>query len=358
MEALPPCAPSMGNKNSEEGEHTMTEARRRPTLDDVARTAGVSRSVASRAVNGADRVSSTARDAVDAAIRELGYVPNLSARTLASARAGAIMLAISQDDPGALADPFFAHVIVGINEALESTDLALTLMLADSPRGKERLERVLHSQRVDGILLLALHGDDPLYRLARRLDIPVVTGGRPLTGEPGWFVDVDNVAGARSAVDHLIASGRKRIATITGRLDTHVGKARQQGYSEAMTLAGLEPTRIAVGDFTQESGFSAMTALLTEHPDLDAVFAQSDSMAAGAVEALDRSGRRVPADVAVVGFDDLPIATTTRPALTTVHQPVDALGREMTKTLITLLEGGRPTSMILPTHLVVRETAP
>jgi DNA-binding LacI/PurR family transcriptional regulator len=331
---------------------------RRPTLDEVALRAGVSRSVASRVINNTRDVSGAAREAVRKAVRELGYVPNPMARGLVTAQAGTVLLAVSHDDPNLFADPFFAHVIVGVNAALEKTDLVLMLLLADTDRGRERLERVLRSRRADGLLLLALHGEDPLYQLAQRLELPVVLGGRPLRGQPSWYVDADNRGGARVATEHLISSGRRGIAAITGRQDTHVGVARHQGYHEAMAVAGLESSRTEPADFTEAGGAQAMARLLERWPDLDAVFAESDNMAAGALRTLKATGRAVPGDVALAGFDDLPIARSTDPALTTVHQPVQALGREMAKMLIDLMAGERPSPLILPTHLVVRASAP
>ena len=334
-----------------------TEARRRPTLDEVALRAGVSRSVASRVINDRD-ASRNAREAVHKAVRELGYVPNPTARALATQQAGSVLLAVSHDDPELFADPFFAQVIVGINAALEKTDLVLMLLLADTDHGRARLERVLRSRRADGIMLLNLHGDDPLYHLAQQLDLPVVLGGRPLRGEPAWYVDADNRGGARLATEHLIASGRRRIAAITGREDTQVGVARYQGYREAMAVAGLDHTRVEPADFTEAGGAQAMARLLDRRPDLDAVFAASDMMAAGALRTLTAAGRSVPGDVAVVGFDDLPFARRTAPPLTTVHQPVQDLGREMAKMLISLMAGEHPSPLILPTHLVLRASAP
>lgn len=333
-------------------------AKRRPTLDEVALRAGVSRSVASRVINNTRDVSSTARDAVQRAVRELGYVPNPAARALATSQVGTVLLAVSHDDPSLFADPFFANVIVGINAALETTDLVLMLLLADSGRGRERLERVLRSRRTDGVMLLALHGEDPLYHLAQSLEMPVVLGGRPLHGEPSWYVDADNRGGARTATEHLITSGRRRIAAITGRQDTQVGVARFQGYREALAVAGLDAQRTESADFTEDGGMAAMNRLLERHPDLDAVFAQSDNMAAGAIRALKATGRSVPDDVAVIGFDDLPVARNTDPPLTTVHQPVQGLGQEMAKMLIALMAGERPHPLLLPTRLVRRASAP
>jgi DNA-binding LacI/PurR family transcriptional regulator len=184
-----------------------------------------------------------------------------------------------------------------------------------------------------------------------------VFGGRPLRGEPRWYVDADNLGGARLAVEHLLAQGRRRIAMINGRTDTQVNDVRRRGYLEALTLAGLAPAGTADGDFTEPSGHAAATALLAEHPGLDAVFAANDNMAAGALRALREAGRRVPEDVAVVGFDDLAVAEQTDPPLTTVHQPVRALGRELARMLVSLLAGREPTPLLLPTRLVIRRSA-
>jgi DNA-binding LacI/PurR family transcriptional regulator len=331
---------------------------RRPTLDEVARRAGVSRSAASRAINNARHVSSTTREAVEHAIRELGYVPDPSARALATRQAGAVILAVSHDDPALFADPFFGQVIGGIGAALETTDLVLMLALASSDRGRERVERVLRSRRADGIMLMSLRGDDPLYRLTEQLGLPVVVGGRPLHGEPAWYVDADNRGGARLATEHLIATGRRRIATIAGQLDTRAGVDRLRGFQETAALAGLDTTWVEEGDFSEAGGARAAARLLAAHPELDALFAASDNMAAGALHILRAHGRSVPGDVAVVGFDDLPVARHTDPPLTSVDQPIHALGHEMARMLVGLVNGERPTPLILPTRLSVRESAP
>jgi DNA-binding LacI/PurR family transcriptional regulator len=331
--------------------------RRQPTLDEVAERAGVSRSAASRVINKAPHVSRATRDAVERAIKELGYLPNRTARALATQQTGIVALAVSHDDPELFADPFFAQVIVGVSAALEETDLHLLLCLASSGRGRSRLTNLLHTRGVDGIMLMALHGDDPLSHIVRRAGLPAVYGGRPLHGEPQWYVDSDNLGGARLATEHLVGLGRTRIVTITGQMFTDVGEARYRGYREAMIMAGLAPHGTAEGDFTEASGAAAMKVLLDRHPDLDAVFAASDNMAAGALRVLADAGRSVPADVAVVGFDDLAIAERTEPPLTTVHQSIQALGREMTRMLIGLIAGQERSSIILPTRLVRRGSA-
>ena len=300
--------------------------RRQPTLDEVAKRAGVSRTAASRVLNNAPHVSRAKREAVQKAIKDLGYTPSRTAQALATSKTGVIALAISGEDSEIFADPFFAEVIVGISAEFEETDLHLLLCLAASERGRARLRHLLSTRGVDGVLLTALRGDDPLVRIVEQAGLPAVYGGRPLHGEPAWYVDVDNCGGARKATDYLIELGRTRIAMITGLSDTDVSQSRHRGYREAMAVAGLTPYATQPGDFTIAGGGAAMAALLDSHPDLDAVFAANDNMAAGALRVLREHGRRVPEDVAIVGFDDLEIATRTDPPLTTVHQPVRALG--------------------------------
>jgi DNA-binding LacI/PurR family transcriptional regulator len=334
-----------------------TPPKRSPTLDEVARLAGVSRSAASRAINRSGHASRATKEAVERAVRELGYVPNPTARALATQQSGAVVLAISHSNSELFADPFYGQIIAGVSAALERTDLVLMLALAESDLGRARLERILRSRRADGIMLLGLHGDDPLYRLASKTDLPVVYCGRPLNAEPAWYVDADNRGGARLAAEHLIGTGRRRIATITGVLDTDVGLARLHGFQEALAVARLDTSLVEAGDFTEASGAAAMIRLLGADPDIDAVFTASDSMAAGALRALTASGRSVPDDVAVVGFDDSAIARYTSPPLTTVAQPIRQLGWEMAKMVVSLMDGEQPGPLILPTRLVVRESS-
>ncbi|MFH9589701.1 LacI family DNA-binding transcriptional regulator [Streptomyces luteogriseus] len=331
--------------------------RRQPTLVEVAERAGVSRSVASRALNNAPHVSRSKREAVERAARQLGYVPNPSARALATRQTGAAALVVSGEDPSIFADPFYAQVIVGASQALEEADLHLMLCLAASERGRKRVEELFRSRGADGAMLMALRENDPLTRMAQEAEIPVVFGGRPVGSAPRWYVDVDNVGGAREATEYLVSLGRTRVAAICGRLDTEAGRARYRGHRDALLAVGLDPLPPQEGDFTEPSGAAAMAVLLADHPDLDGVFAANDNMAAGALRTLRASGRAVPDDVAVVGFDDLTVAQVADPPLTTVHQPITALGREMARMLVSLVSGQDPTPLILPTRLVTRASA-
>jgi DNA-binding LacI/PurR family transcriptional regulator len=214
---------------------------------------------------------------------------------------------------------------------------------------------------VDGVLLVSLHGDDPLPARLAAAGMPTVLAGRPPKGAKASYVDVDNRQGAHAAVAHLIAGGRRVIATITGPLDMAPGLDRLDGYREALTEAGLAPDRAleATGDFTQDSGSAAMRLLLAARPDLDAVFAASDLMAAGALSVLAAAGRQVPSQVAVVGFDDSSVATSTSPQLTSVRQPIEAMGQEMARLLVDAVEASHPVSrrVILATELVRRASS-
>jgi DNA-binding LacI/PurR family transcriptional regulator len=328
----------------------------RPTLDAVARLAGVGRGTASRVLNGSAQVSPEARAAVEAAIVELGYVPNRAARTLVTQRTDSVALVVSESQERVFGEPFFAGVLRGINAALIETPLQLWLAMAATPEQRRRVEAHLTGQHVDGVLLLSLHDDDPLPGILRARGMPFVLGGRPARPAPGdAFVDVDNVAGARLAVTHLVERGAHRPATVAGPQDMQVGRDRLAGYRAAWT----GPELVAYGDFTEAGGHAAMRSLLDREPRLDAVFAASDLMAAGALRALRDAGLRVPADVALAGFEDAGVARQTDPPLTTVHQNVDEMGRRMAGLLIDLINGRPDTDshVLLDTHLVRRASA-
>lgn len=331
----------------------------RPTLEAVAALAGVSRGTVSRVINDSPQVSPRAREAVRRAIDELGFVPNRAARSLVTQRTDTIALVVSESEERFFGEPYFAAVVRGISTALNGTGLQLLLAMAQSPADREQLEHYLTGQHVDGVLLVSLHGMDTLPGRLEARGVPTVLNGRPL-GEPETaYVDADNAGGARQAVAHLAASGRTRIATITGPRDMTVGLDRLSGWTSGLQDAGLPADLIETGDFSVESGDAAMAALLARAPDLDAVFVASDPMAFGAMRALRAAGRRVPDDVAVVGFDDSPSALHTVPPLTTVHQPVEEIGREMVRLLLTRIAGDPLTEplVVLPTHLEIRGSA-
>ncbi|WP_211262362.1 LacI family DNA-binding transcriptional regulator [Nitriliruptor alkaliphilus] len=329
----------------------------------MAALAGVSRSTVSRVVNGSPKVSEATRAAVDAAIAQLGYLPNPAARTLVTRRTGSIALVVRETEERVFGEPFFAGMVRGISGAVASTDLQLVLLMAGPTADPGRLERYLFGGHTDGVLLLSLHGVDPLpVHLAER-GIPTVLGGRPHEPHPQLtWVDADNVGGARLATEHLVHAGRRRIATVTGPLDMVAGRDRLTGYRDALRDAGLplNTDLEVVGGFTREGGREAARQLLDRHPDVDAIVAASDLSAAGVLEVLQEAGRRIPDDVAVTGFDDSTTATSVRPALTTVRQDLTEIGAHMVRLLLEQIESTAATpavQLVLPTTLVRRASA-
>jgi DNA-binding LacI/PurR family transcriptional regulator len=336
----------------------MTQRGTRPTLEEVAARAGVGRGTVSRVVNGSPRVSERARQAVLKAIDELGYVPNRAARTLVTRRTDTVALVVAESDQRLFGEPYFAGIIRGISNGLGDTGLQLLLALARSPAEYARLEHYLTTQHVDGVLLTSLHAEDPLPAKLEANGVPTVLGGRPPGLSPVSYVDVDNRLGARQAVGHLIADGRRRIATIAGPQDMGVGIDRLAGYREALGEAGL-PEYVAFGDFGEATGITAAERLLAAEPAVDAVFAASDPMALGTLRVLRRLGRRVPDDVAVIGFDDSAAAPLADPPLSSVHQSPEEMGVAMARLLVSRIRGETVADpvVIMRPHLVLRESA-
>jgi DNA-binding LacI/PurR family transcriptional regulator len=334
----------------------------RPTLEDVAAYAGVSRSTASRALNDDAYVSSRSREVVLAAAAALGYSPNHAARSLVTKRTGAVALVLSEPESKVLDDPYYPSVMHGAFRELSLAGLQMVLMFVDNRDDVPRTIRFLEGGHVDGALVIAPHKGDPLPTALRLLRLPVVFGGRPGTISRGIHtVDFDNQGGARMAVEYLLSIGRKRIATVTGTLDHPAARDRLTGWEDTLVSAGIDPDDLAEsGDFTLESGEEATRNLLARAPDLDAIFAASDPMAAGAMRALLATGRRIPEDVAVVGFDDHPaLAPALNPPLTSIHQDPREQIRQMVRTLISLLAGEpvRPGTKMLPVSITHRGSA-
>ncbi|MEU7410104.1 LacI family DNA-binding transcriptional regulator [Streptomyces sp. NPDC042638] len=332
-----------------------------PTLEEVAARAGVGRGTVSRVVNNAAGVRDSTRRTVQQAIAELGYVPNLAARSLAGRRADAVALVMTEPDWRLFAEPFFSGIVSSLGDALADTGMQLLLTLVRSDAERRRFLEYARGGRVDGVLLMSVHADDPLPDMLAEARLPTVLLGRRSGDERVSYVDADNAGGARDAVAHLLATGRRAIATITGPLDMYVAQCRLRGYREALASARLaaDDSWVAQGDFTEESGQRAMARLLERHPGIDGVLAASDTTAAGALRALRTAGRRVPQDVAVIGFDDFPLAERTEPRLSTVRQPLTEIGRVMVRLLVEELEEPAVAwrHVILRTELVLRDSA-
>ncbi|CAN7192943.1 LacI family transcriptional regulator [Microbacterium foliorum] len=328
----------------------------RATIEEVASAAGVSRSTVSRVVNGSTAVSPEALESVKRAIEELSYVPNRAARSLASRQTHAIALIVPEDTTRFFGDPFFASIVAGITGALRGSDYLLNLLIASDDPG-DKMTSFVRNGGVDGALIVSHHTSDAFIdRVADA--VPVVWGGRPVRIREGdYVVDVDNVAGARTATQHLIETGRTRIATISGPMTMVSSVDRVQGFRGALADAGLSPFAEEAGDYSEASGADAARRILAEGRP-DAIFVASDLMARGALTALRSAGIRVPEDVALVGFDDSSVALSTEPQLTTMRQPMYAQGEAMAGVLLSRLAGRDPAhTTILPTELVVRASS-
>lgn len=333
----------------------------RPTLEAVAERAGVSRATVSRVVNGGAGVREPLVEKVRKAVEELGYIPNHAARTLVTRRNGAVAVIIAEPEFRIFSDPFFEQQVRGISRELTAHDAQLVLLWVEGPGDHERIARYLGGGHVDGALAFSLHNDDELPAIVRRMRVPTVFGGRPgwtgpIGDPPVPYVDCDNRGGARAAVRHLLGLGRRHIAHISGTADQTSALDRLDGYHDE--LPDADPSLVAQGAFTEESGARAMTELLQRRPDLDAVFASNDLMASGALRVLRAQGRRVPEDVALVGFDDmLPVAEATDPPLTTIRQDIEGMGRLMVRILMRTLDGEGTEPVITPIELIRRASA-
>ncbi|WP_375546890.1 LacI family DNA-binding transcriptional regulator [Streptomyces gossypii] len=335
----------------------------------MARRAGVSKSTVSRVINGEPKVRAAVAERIREAVAELGYVPNQAARRLVTRRNNAVAVVVTEPQNRLFVDPYFNCHLRGIRQELVQQGAQPVLLFIEEPDDYPRVGNFLAGGHVDGALLFSLRADDPLPGMVDQMEMPAVFGGRPALGaghrsDVSTYVTADNRGGAREAVRHLVSLGRGHIATITGPLSQVSAMDRLDGYRDV--LPGTSPQLTAEGDFTLQGGAGAMAVLLDRCPDLDAVFVASDLMASGALRVLRKRGRRVPEDVAVVGFDDLAtIAESTEPPLTTVHQDIEGMGRLMARLLFDRTSdrpppgGGTHTlsSVVTPTRLVMRRSA-
>jgi len=330
-----------------------------PTLEEVAKLAGVSRATASRAINGGSKVSARAQVAVDDAVRRLGYTPNPAARSLVTRRTDSVALVVPEPDERVFTDPFFARTLHVVTRVLSERDLQVVLLIARPGHEEERMLRYLRGRHVDGTIVVSHHRSDSLADHLAALGLPCAFVGRPWSGfDRVSYVDTDNVAGGREATQVLIDRGCRRIGTIAGPGDMSAGLDRLKGWRAAMMAAGLSTDAIAHGDFTEESGAVACTALLAAHPDLDGIAVASDLMASGALRVLAAQGRRVPTDVAITGYDDLGIAEHTDPPLTTMRNPIAEMAEEAARLLADQLDGtASPRRVIFSPTLVRRRSA-
>lgn len=322
-----------------------------PTIEQVAALAGVSTATVSRVVSGRDGVRDVTRARVEQAIAATGWTADPSARQLAGGRGDEVVLAVAVPDRREFGtDPYYARVLAGASE--EAARQGLSLCVHVAPLGElPGLTPFRRGRRYVGAVIVNASAQEAVFLAG--LDRPVVSMGDLGTAVPS--VDPENIAGATRAAGHLLIQGRQRIATIAGPRWNPCSRERLAGYRSCIRAAG-RPEVLVSADFNRVSAAAAARRLLQACPDLDAIFVASDLMATAVLQVLIASGRRVPDDVAVVGFDDSPPAQMTTPALSTVHQPVEALASLAVRTLADP-PGSRPRDQRMPTHLVVRASS-
>ncbi|MFT4030237.1 MAG: LacI family DNA-binding transcriptional regulator [Protaetiibacter sp.] len=330
---------------------------RKPTIRDVAAAAGVSRGTVSRVINGGHWVSPDARAAVEEAIRSTGFTINHAARSLATGRAGSLAFLLTEPQHLLFEDPTFALLLRSAAEALTQRGMTLVLLVAGTEAERANVEKFVSTGHVDGVLLISSHESDPLLDRLVAGGVPTVSCGIPL-GHQGRVpaVAVDEAGSAREMVRHLRAKGHRRIAMIAGPDDTPGGRYRLDGFRDELG-DDFDPALVEKGDYSLDSGSVAMSRLLARASDIDAVFAASDLMAAGALATLRKAGIRVPDDLALAGFDDSGLAATLQPPLTTMRQPWESISESMVQLLLDVIDGAPSRELILPTTLVVRESA-
>lgn len=334
---------------------TDASAKRKPTIRQIAALSGVSRSTVSRVINGGHWVSPDARKAVEDAIAASGYTANHHARSLATGRANSLAFLLTEPHQLLFDDPTFALLLRGSAAALAQRSMTLVLLVASTPAERQSVAHFLGAGHVDGVMLISSHESEPLMEQLIDSGIPVVCCGIPLGHESEMStISVDEVGSARTMAAYLRDQGHERIGMIAGPDDTPGGRFRLVGFREELGDR-FDASLVETGDYSFESGQTAMAALL-EHG-VDAVFAASDRMAAGAIAAARRAGLRVPEDVAVAGFDDSGLAATHVPPITTMRQPWDQISSQMVDVLLEQVAGAAPRSVILDTELVVRESA-
>ena len=321
------------------------------TIRDVARRAQVSVASVSRVLNRQDNVSKETRDRVDEAVRELGYVPHAGARSLSLARTNAIGVVLP-DFHG----EFFSEIVRGMDR--EASRRGYMLLLSNVHAGNEQSANAMRAMRgrVDGLIVLAPHLSEHELVEALPAGTPAVLINTrdPVGGHPA--VRIDNPAGARAVAEHLVALGRKRIVHIAGAAGNVEAQERADAFRAALDAQDGASVELVQGDFSEESGEAAIEALLGSGQQFDAVFAANDMMAIGALQALRQAGVRVPEDVAVVGFDDIPLAR--HMGLTTVRVRIAELGERALDRLLSMLAGEQDSNgqELHKPELVIRST--
>ncbi len=336
--------------------------RKRVTSKDVAERAAVSRTTVSLVLNnvGGIQISPETRQRVLDAANELGYVPDATAQALASRRAKAIGLVMTRSPHHIASDTFLPQILSGMMDVVRDNKLRLLFEYVEEEHQENAYLELARSKHIDGMILLTPRLDDAGLRRLEEVEIPTVLMGE-IEGSNLYSVDVDNHLAAQKAVQYLIELGHTQIACITNAPATYTASPdRVRGYKSALLNAGITPDEdlIRYADFTPESGYNSMKSLLASPRKFTAVFIASDNVAIGGKSALLEAGLRIPEDISLVGFDDIPWAQFSHPPLTTVHLQAQELARRACLVLMDLLKGREPETkrQIVDTQLIVRQS--
>jgi DNA-binding LacI/PurR family transcriptional regulator len=337
-------------------------SKKRVTSKDVAKLAGVSRSTVSFVLNDVKgiKISNDTRIKVKDAADELGYVPDAAAQALASRRSRIIGLILTRKPHHIASDAFITQILDGVLEIVHKNDLRLLVDIVEPEHQEEAYTEMVRAKRIDGILLSGPRFDDDALMVLGEEGFPTVLIGQ-LPGPTFYSVDVDNFSAAKNAVEHLVRLGHTRIVCITNAPQYFTAASdRLKGYQQALTASGIsyDDRLVRFGDFDANSGYLQMKSMLERKVKFTAAFVASDSVALGAMAAIREQGLRIPKDIALVGFDDIPIAKFFDPPLTTIHLPAIELGRRAGNLLIKLLKKDhlKQQHVILGTNLVIRES--
>jgi len=326
------------------------------TLEDIARLSNVSRSTVSRVVNGDEKVREETRQRVLEVIQQQNYQPNQAARRLAAGRTDTFGLVIPAGAGATFSDPYFSQVIQGVSNTCNQQDYSLMLWLSDLEHERRILRHLANDNLMDGVVVSFTLANDPIVEMLSRGQLPfVIIGHHPNLAINS--VDIDHLEAAQLATRHLLGHGYRRIATISGPSTQIAGQDRLQGFKQALDEVNLFDGELVVeGDFTEAGGYAAMQQLLARQP--QAIFAANDMMAAGAYRVIYEAGLKIPEDIAIIGFDDLPIAAQLSPPLTTIRQPLQRLGRMAVERLIDLLREPQtpPRQVTLAPELIIRQS--
>ncbi|MBW3091847.1 LacI family DNA-binding transcriptional regulator [Bifidobacterium sp. 82T10] len=327
------------------------------TIRDVAKLAGVAVSTASRALSGGSASEKT-RQKVRQAAEALHFVPNQAAKQLTSGKSNVVAIMVPEEPDFVFRDAFVSGMVAQLATSFTAVGL-LPFLALTKPHDAQGFLKVLRGSGASGIVVISFHYSKPFADALEQSGKPIVSIGTPHPAMHYPYVDVDNYQGGYDAAKLLYKRGRRNIAVIAGPTDMQASVLRTEGVQDGLKALDLEPVALVCGEYGAKRGEDEMNRILEKHPNVDGVFAESDEIAAGALRALLNAGKRVPEDVALIGFDDFHVARVVSPRLTTFAQPLATMAETATQMMVERLETGewKRRAVIFPAPMVRRESA-